>query len=74
MGDLAGRDLLRRIWARLDARLNHTGPEPVALALSGGGDSLALLDLAAGWAKTRGRRLLALTVDHNLHPLSLIHI
>ncbi|WP_341023399.1 tRNA lysidine(34) synthetase TilS [Brevundimonas diminuta] len=68
MGDLAGRDLLRRIWARLDARLNHTGPEPVALALSGGGDSLALLDLAAGWAKARGRRLLALTVDHNLHP------
>ncbi len=68
MGDLAGRDLLRRIWARLDARLNHTGPEPVALALSGGGDSLALLDLVAGWAKARGRRLLALTVDHNLHP------
>ncbi|MGX8272733.1 tRNA lysidine(34) synthetase TilS [Brevundimonas diminuta] len=68
MGDLAGRDLLRRIWARLDARLNHTGPEPVALALSGGGDSQALLDLAAGWAKARGRRLLALTVDHNLHP------
>lgn len=68
MGDLAGRDLLRRIWARLDARLNHAGPEPVVLALSGGGDSLALLDLAAGWAKARGRRLLALTVDHNLHP------
>lgn len=68
MSDLAGRDLLRRIWARLDARLNHVGPEPVVLALSGGGDSMALLDLAAGWAKARGRRLLALTVDHNLHP------
>lgn len=68
MGDLAGRDLLRRIWARLDARLNHAGPEPVALALSGGGDSMALLDFAAGWAKARGRRLLALTVDHNLNP------
>ena len=63
MGDLAGR-----VFTRLDARLNHAGPEPVALALSGGGDSLALLDLAAGWAKARGRRLLALTVDHNLHP------
>ena len=68
MGDLASRDLLRRIWARLDARLNHTGSEPVALALSGGGDSLALLDLAAEWAKARGRRLLALTIDHNLNP------
>lgn len=63
MSDLAGR-----VFARLDARLNHAGPAPVALALSGGGDSLALLDLAAEWAKARGRRLLALTVDHNLNP------
>ncbi len=44
--------------------------EPVALALSGGGDSVALLHLAADWARTNGRRLLALTVDHNLNPLS----
>ncbi len=61
-------DLTSRVFTRLDARLNHTGPEPVALALSGGGDSMALLDLAAAWAKARGRRLLALTVDHNLNP------
>lgn len=57
-----------RVYARLDARLNHRGPEPVALALSGGGDSRALLSLAADWAKTRQRRLLALTVDHRLNP------
>ncbi|MBD7941770.1 tRNA lysidine(34) synthetase TilS [Brevundimonas guildfordensis] len=63
MGDLTGR-----VFARLDARLNHIGPEPVALALSGGGDSMALLDLVAPWARARGRRLLALTVDHNLNP------
>ena len=62
MSDLAGR-----VFTRLDARLNHAGPEPIALALSGGGDSLALLDLSAEWAKARGRRLLALTVDHNLN-------
>ena len=61
-------DLTSRVFARLDARLNHVGPEPVALALSGGGDSMALLDLAAAWARERGRRLLALTVDHNLNP------
>lgn len=36
------------------------------LALSGGGDSLALLHLATGWARDHGRRVLALTVDHGL--------
>ncbi len=43
---------------------------PVALALSGGGDSMALLDLTAEWARSRGRRLLTLTVDHGLNPQS----
>lgn len=42
----------------------------VALGLSGGGDSVALLHLAADWARLRGRRLLALSVDHRLNPLS----
>ena len=41
---------------------------PVALALSGGGDSMALLAVAADWARDHGRRLLALTVDHHLNP------
>ena len=31
---------------------------------------MALLHLAADWAKARGRRLLALTVDHNLNAMS----
>ncbi|WP_312066160.1 ATP-binding protein, partial [Brevundimonas sp.] len=38
--------------------------------MSGGGDSMALLHLAADWARARGRRLLALTVDHHLNPAS----
>lgn len=38
------------------------------MALSGGGDSVALLHLAAAWAERRGRRLVAVTVDHRLHP------
>ncbi|MFC5389913.1 tRNA lysidine(34) synthetase [Brevundimonas bullata] len=42
----------------------------MAVALSGGGDSMALLHLAADWATARGRRLLALTVDHNLNAMS----
>lgn len=39
----------------------------MALALSGGGDSVALLHLASDWARAHGRRLLALTVDHGLN-------
>ena len=41
---------------------------PVALALSGGGDSVALLALFVDWAGVNGRRVLALTVDHGLSP------
>ena len=40
----------------------------MALALSGGGDSIALLAVAADWARDHGRSLLALTVDHGLNP------
>ena len=40
----------------------------MVVALSGGGDSVALLHLAADWARAHGRRLLALTVDHGLNP------
>ncbi|WP_293901367.1 tRNA lysidine(34) synthetase TilS [Phenylobacterium sp.] len=41
-------------------------PRPVAVALSGGGDSLALALIADGWARAAGRPLLILTVDHGL--------
>lgn len=43
----------------------------IAIAFSGGPDSLALLVLAAQWAKKRkGTRLVALTVDHGLRAAS----
>lgn len=53
-----------------ERRLNGPSGAPVALALSGGGNSLALLHLAQAWARRAGRRLVALTVDHGLNPES----
>ena len=50
----------------LDRRLQPNHARPVAVALSGGGDSLALLLTAAAWAQSTGRKLLVLTVDHRL--------
>ena len=41
---------------------------PVCVAVSGGSDSLSLLNLAGTWAEKRGRDLLVLTIDHGLRP------
>jgi tRNA(Ile)-lysidine synthase len=51
-------------------RLDGRSAAPVAVAFSGGGDSLALLLAARVWAKRYGRPLLALHVDHRLQPAS----
>jgi tRNA(Ile)-lysidine synthase len=70
---LSGPDLrsVRAECARsMDARLRTDTPAPLAVALSGGGDSVALLALAAQWARRHDRRVLALTVDHGLQPES----
>jgi tRNA(Ile)-lysidine synthase len=40
----------------------------IAIAVSGGGDSLALTLLLRDWAAARGGEILALTVDHGLRP------
>ena len=56
------------VRARLDARLDRGARAPLAIALSGGGDSLALALMAAHWARVHSRPLLVLTVDHGLQP------
>jgi tRNA(Ile)-lysidine synthase len=57
-----------------DAALAAIGgfePRPlVAVAVSGGPDSLTLAILADRWARARGGRVWALTVDHRLRPES----
>lgn len=63
-------DLEARARQALDRRLSAHAEAPIAVAFSGGGDSLALLLAANAWARTRGRRLIALHVDHGLQPQS----
>ena len=53
--------------ARLEA-LNPSGP--IGVAVSGGGDSMALLDIARTWADQRNATLSVATVDHGLRPES----
>lgn len=51
------------------ARFEPFEPNPeLAVAVSGGADSLALLLLLDAWTKAGGGSLLALTVDHGLRP------
>jgi len=50
----------------MDARLGAGLAAPVCVAVSGGGDSMALLALACAWGEARGRSVLALSIDHGL--------
>lgn len=64
------RGLERDVHEVLYRRLAPQARAPLALGLSGGGDSTALLLIAADWARARGRKLVVLTVDHRLNPAS----
>jgi tRNA(Ile)-lysidine synthase len=54
----------------LDRRLDPRSAAPIAVAFSGGGDSLAALLVAKLWGDQYGRRLIALHVDHRLQAAS----
>lgn len=64
-------DLAKAVRPILDRRLMRNADEPVAVALSGGGDSLALALIADEWARYSERTLLILTVDHGLRRESV---
>lgn len=67
----AARPLDGEAFDRLMAPFGPFEPAPLlALAVSGGADSMALALLAAAWAKERGGAVAALTVDHRLRPES----
>lgn len=60
--------LSERFAGEMGALLGPRFPESIAVAVSGGGDSMALLHLARDWARHMGIALSAVTVDHGLRP------
>jgi tRNA(Ile)-lysidine synthase len=56
----------------LERRLDASSDAPIAVAFSGGGDSLALLLVARDFAERCGRPLVVLHVDHGLQAASPI--
>ena len=67
-----GEGLYEAFAAALDALIPDPRPltSPLAVALSGGADSMALTLLARDYVAARGGTLVALTVDHRLRPES----
>ena len=62
-------DTAARAFAAAMARLGPFEPRPqLAVACSGGPDSLALALLADAWARGRGGAATALIVNHRLRP------
>lgn len=62
--------LISDLFARAMAAFGIRSGDALAVAVSGGADSMALLKAAADFGKQNGNRIVALTVDHGLRPES----
>jgi len=66
-----GAKIFAEVFAEVFAELDRLVPDGASgVAVSGGGDSMALLVIASRWAAERGRSIAAATVDHRLRPES----
>lgn len=63
---MTSNNLEARFAARMGALLGPDFPPAIGLAVSGGGDSMAMLALAHGWARVMGVTLRVVTIDHGL--------
>jgi tRNA(Ile)-lysidine synthase len=68
MNDLSGAASLTELFKSVPEDLTQS--KHVALAVSGGSDSIALMHLANRWALLRGISVTVLTVDHGLRSAS----
>ncbi len=62
--------LPQRFADEMGALLGPNFPDEIGMAVSGGGDSMAMLHLAASWARVFGVSLKVVTVDHGLRDAS----
>lgn len=69
-GERLGADEFTALMAPLGPWPGIGAANPIAVAVSGGADSMSLALLAREWTAARGLRLLALVVDHGLRTSS----